>query len=62
MRLIQGNEVFAEWWNTWMSRLHSAHTTTGTDVPREAAPEREHWQERDKSRNPPGNASGENFW
>jgi hypothetical protein len=49
MRLIQGNKVFAEWWNTWMSRLDSAHTTTGADVPCEAAPEREHGKKRTKA-------------
>jgi hypothetical protein len=59
MRLIQGNKVFAEWWNTWMSRLHSAHTTTLADVPCEAPTEREHWQERDKNSDPPKTASWE---
>ena len=23
MRLMKGNKVFLEWWNHWMSRIHS---------------------------------------
>jgi hypothetical protein len=30
MRLIQGNKIFTEWWNNWMSRLHSASKSSAT--------------------------------
>ena len=51
MRFIPGNKVFAEWWDTWMSRLHSGKTTTA-DVRYEPVPESEHWQEAEDSNSP----------
>jgi hypothetical protein len=50
MRLIQGNKVFSEWWNAWMSRLHSVPITTVAD--RKAATDKEHWQEKEESSDP----------
>jgi hypothetical protein len=30
MRLIQGNKIFTEWWNNWVSRLHSPGNSSPT--------------------------------
>lgn len=52
MRLIQGNRVFAEWWNTWMSRLYSDNITTSAGVKYQAIPEGEYWLEKEESNSP----------
>ncbi len=50
MRLIQGNKVFSEWWNAWMSRLHSGQITTAADA--KVATDEEYWQEKEENSNP----------
>ena len=57
MRLIQGNKVFAEWWNNWMSRLHSVHITTAADIRCQALRDRGYGQVREENSNPSRTAS-----
>jgi len=37
MRLVKGNKVFLEWWNHWMSRIHSTPAPETREIPPDPA-------------------------
>jgi hypothetical protein len=36
MRLFEGNKLFVEWWNHWMSRIHSEPKAAEDPTPGDA--------------------------
>ena len=49
MRLIHANKVFAEWWNTWMSRLHPVQITNAVEKRCQPLPDRECAREEEEN-------------